>query len=305
MEHNHNPKHIHSHGSDQKLSVAIFINILLSVAQVIGGIVSGSLSLIADALHNFSDAGAIVVALVARRIGERHADNRMTYGYKRAEIIGVIVNSTTLIVVGLYLTYESITRLMSPQPIDGWIVIWLAGLALVVDLITALMTYLAGAKHSMNIRAAFIHNLSDAAASLVVIVSGILIILYEFYLVDVFATLLIAGYVIYHGLLLLKRSITIIMQAVPDEVAIDDIKKVLESISGVVLAKHIHVWQLDEEQFFAEVHLSLEQHCQKELKSDVRALLKAKFNIDHTTIETSMADCENCVNTANHQCHLK
>jgi len=95
------------------------------------------------------------------------------------------------------------------------------------------------------------------------------------------------------------------MQAVPDEVAIDDIKKVLESISGVVLAKHIHVWQLDEEQFFAEVHLSLEQHCQKELKSDVRAQLKAKFNIEHTTIETSMADCENCVNTANHQCHLK
>jgi len=305
MEHNHNPTHIHSHGSDQKLSVAILVDILLSVAQVIGGIISGSLSLIADALHNFSDAGAIIVALMARRIGEKHADNRMTYGYKRAEIIGVIINSTTLIVVGLYLAYESILRFMSPTPIDGWIVIWLAGLALVVDLITAFMTYLAGAKHSMNIRAAFIHNLSDAAASVVVIVSGILIILFEFYLVDVIATLLIAGYVIYHGLLLLKKSISIIMQAVPDEVVIDDIKAVLEDVDGVVSAKHIHVWQLDEQQFFAEINLELKEHCQKELKTRVRQVMKEKFSIEHTTIETSMADCQNCLNMANHQCHLK
>ena len=143
--------HSHSHTHDGKLSFAVFINILLSVAQIIGGLVSGSLSLIADALHNLSDAGAILIAIIARKIARRPASSRMTYGFKRAEILGALINSTTLIIVGFYLIYEAIFKYFNPEPIDGWIVVWVATIALVIDAATAWLTYKSGAKNNLNL----------------------------------------------------------------------------------------------------------------------------------------------------------
>lgn len=278
--------HHHDHSSDGKLSIAVVINILLTVAQVVGGLLSGSLSLIADALHNLSDAGAIVVAIVARRIGARPSDAAMTYGYKRAEIIGVLINSTTLILVGLYLIYEAIGKYLNPSPIDGWIVLWVAAIALVIDIATAVLTYKAGAKDNMNIKAAFIHNISDALASLVVIVAGLLIIFFQLYLFDVLATIGISLYVIYHGLLLLKKSVMIIMQAVPEGLNIAEIKTALEAVEGVASAGHIHVWQLDDERRFLEAHLVLSSPAQETIKARSRQILQDSFGIAHATLET-------------------
>ncbi|MDX2368228.1 MAG: cation diffusion facilitator family transporter [Colwellia sp.] len=238
--------HKHSHSGDGKLGIAVFINILLTIAQIVGGLLSGSLSLIADALHNLSDAGAILIAIFARRIGNRTANKTMTYGYKRAEIIGALINSTSLIIVGIYLIYEAVGKFFNPTPIDGWIVFWIAGIALVVDVATAVITYSAGAKDNMNIKVAFIHNISDAMASIVVIIAGLLIINFQLYIFDVIATVGISIYVIYHGIVLLQKCIMRIMQAVPDSVNIEELQSVLEKIDGIKSAKHIHVWQLDD-----------------------------------------------------------
>ena len=132
----------HSHDteslSDLKLFVAIGINVGLTVVQVIGGLVSGSLSLIADALHNLSDAGALGIALLARVIGRKPPDVRRSFGYRRAEVIAALINLTTLILVGLYLVYEALWRLFNPEAIEGWIVVVIAGVALCIDLITAM-----------------------------------------------------------------------------------------------------------------------------------------------------------------------
>lgn len=281
--------HIHSHHdtSGWKLSFAIFINVLLTIGQIIGGVLSGSLSLIADALHNLSDAGAILVAVIARSIGKKSANKNMTYGYKRAEIIGVIINSTTLILVGIYLIYVAINKYFNPTPIDGWIVFWVAGIALVIDIATALLTYMAGARDNMNIRAAFIHNVSDALASVVVIIAGVMIILYELYIVDVIATIGISLYVIYHGMVLLKKSILIIMQAVPEGISIDNIKSSLATINGVDNVEHIHIWQLDDKKIFFEGHVLLDNEQSELVKEEIRFALKDKFNITHSTIETT------------------
>ena len=277
--------HSHEHGVDRKLSIAVLINILLTVAQVVGGVLSGSLSLVADALHNLSDAGAIVIAVIARKIGNKNANESMTYGYKRAEILGVLINSTTLIVIGLYLIYEAFNKFFNPTPIDGWIVFWVAGFALVIDIGTAFLTYSAGARESMNIRAAFIHNVSDALASVAVIVAGVMIILYQLYIVDVIATIAISVYVIYHGIVLLKKCILILMQAVPEGVSINDIKSTLNDIEGVDQVEHVHVWQLDENRLFFEGHLSLRGTDRTTIKSAVRSALKQNFGITHCTIE--------------------
>ncbi len=278
----------HDHSGDGKLSIAVFINILLTIAQIVGGVISGSLSLVADALHNLSDAGAIVVAIVARNIGNKAPNKTMTYGYKRAEIIGVIINSASLVAVGVYLIFEAIGRYFNPAPIDGWIVFGVAGIALVIDIATALLTYSAGAKDNMNIRAAFIHNISDALASVVVIITGLLIIYFQFYIFDVIATIGISIYVIYHGCILLKKCILIIMQAVPDNISIEEIQGVMESVNGIKSAHHIHVWQLDDEKLFLEAHILIAHDDNYQNTSsikEVKTLLKEKFGISHSTIE--------------------
>jgi len=278
--------HSHTHSSDGKLGFAVFINILLTIAQVVGGVMSGSLSLIADALHNLSDAGAIVIAIFARRIANKSANKAMTYGYKRAEIIGTLINSTSLILVGLYLIYEAIGKYFNPTPIDGWIVFWVAGIALLIDIATAALTYSAGAKNNLNIRAAFIHNVSDALASLVVIIASLLIIYFQLYIFDVIATIGISVYVIFHGSLLLKKCIMIIMQAVPENISVEDVQASLETIEGVQSVNHIHIWQLDDERLFMEAHMVLSSDNYEEIKGKARFILENTFKIHHSTLET-------------------
>ena len=189
-----NHHHHHASESDRSLFVAVGINVLLTLAQAIGGIISGSLSLIADALHNLSDAASLGIALFARTIGRRPADEIKSFGYQRAEVIAALINLTLLIVVSLYLIYEALWRVIEPQEITGWIIVLVAGIALIVDLITASITF-KKSKDSMNMKAAFLHNLSDALASIGVILAGSLILLYQWYWVDTLLTFLIAGFV--------------------------------------------------------------------------------------------------------------
>jgi cobalt-zinc-cadmium efflux system protein len=284
--HLHSHSHSHSHTNNGKLTFAVVINVLLTIVQVVGGVLSGSLSLIADALHNLSDAGAIVIAIFARKISAKKADENMTFGYQRAEIIGTLINSFTLIIVGLYLIYEAISKYFNPTEIDGWLVIWIASIALVIDIATAILTYMSGAKTSMNLRAAFIHNVSDALASVAVIVAGVLIILYQWYFVDVLATILISVYVLYHGGLLSMQSINILMQAVPEQCEISTIKSDIENVEGVLEAIDIHVWQLDEHKLFLDCKLTLKDQAQPAEIAVIKTMLKEKHGIAHATVET-------------------
>ena len=283
MSHDHN----HAHQHDGKLNFAVFINIILTIVQIIGGVLSGSLSLIADALHNLSDAGAILIAIFARKIARRPANSKMTFGFKRAEILGALINSTTLIIVGLYLIYESISKFFNPQPIEGWIVVWIASIALIIDAVTAWLTYQSGAKNNLNLKAAFIHNMSDALASVAVIIAGSLIILYQWYIVDLLATIVISVYVIYHGYSLAKQTMIILMQAVPENIDIDEICEELESLTMVSKIWHLHVWQLDDKEIFLEASLEFTPSNSQYDLNPIKDLLKDKYGIHHSTIENS------------------
>ena len=247
----------HSHGaegmSDSRLVIAVGINVLLSIAQVIGGLVAGSLALIADALHNFNDAASLGIALAARRIARRPADRQRTFGYHRATTIGALINLTTLIIVGLYLLTQAVRRYFEGQAVDGWIVVIVAGIALVVDIATALLTY-AGSKQSLNVKAAFIHNVSDALASVGVIVAGTLILLYDLTIADLLATVAISGYILYQGVTLIGRTIRILMESVPEDIRRDGVVRELQAIDGVLDVHHIHTCQLDEESHAFEAH---------------------------------------------------
>lgn len=281
--------HIGENGTigEKRLYLAVAVNVLLTLVQVIGGILSGSLSLIADALHNLSDAASLGIALFARIIGKKPADKLKTFGYKRAEVIAALINLTTLIIIGLYLIYEALWRLAEPKEVQGWTVVIVAGIALVVDIVTALLTY-AMSKGSMNIKAAFLHNVSDALASIGVIIAGTLILLYGWFWTDTVLTLAIAGYVLWQGCTMLPKTIHLLMEGVPEGVSIQRIIQIMESEKDVENVHHVHVWQLDENQNALEAHVVVKDKNLDQIESVKRKLKKVlieQYKISHSTLE--------------------
>ena len=288
----------HHHGpeSDRGLLVAVGINVLLTLAQVMGGIISGSLSLIADALHNLSDAASLGIALFARTLSRKPADEFKTFGYQRAEVIAALINLTLLVTISLYLIYEAVWRIVEPQDITGWIIVLVAGIALIIDMITALITFKMS-KDSINMKAAFLHNLSDALASIGVIMAGTLILLYEWYWVDTLITFLIAGFVLWQGLTLLPKTIHLLMEGTPEELSSEDIKLSAEKINQVEDVHHIHIWHLDEHRIALEAHVVVTADKLKEvevIKDKLKLLLKDEFNITHSTLEFESHIDANC-----------
>jgi len=290
LGHEHHHHDVESMG-DRRLGWAIAINMLLTLAQVVGGILSGSLALIADALHNFSDATSLLIALVARKIGRQPADHFKTFGYKRAEVIAALINLVTLVIIGLYLIYEALWRVYEPQIIEGWMVIIVAGIALVIDVITAILTY-SMSKQSMNMRAAFLHNVSDALASVGVIIAGSLILLYEWYWTDTALTLLIAGYVLYQAATMLPKTIHILMQGAPQGIVIDEVIQVMEKVDGVSSVHHLHLWQMDEHHNSLEAHVVIGGLDEMErVKTALKTELENRFDITHSTLEFEVDHC--------------
>ncbi len=291
MGHGHDHHHDVEGMGDRRLIWAIVINMVLTLAQVVGGILSGSLALIADALHNFSDAAALLIAWVARRVGRRPADAFKTFGYKRAEIIAALINLVTLVIVGLYLIYEALWRIYEPQSIDGWMVVVVAGVALVIDVATAILTF-SMSKHSMNIRAAFLHNVSDALASAGVIVAGSLILVYGWFWTDTALTLLIAGYVLYQAATLLPKTIHILMEGTPEDISIAEVIEVMEEVPSVSNVHHVHLWQLDEHRNGLEAHVVIDDFMESEVvKAALKHELEHRFAIVHSTLEFEVENC--------------
>lgn len=283
--------HDHHHGSDlgtRRLAWAVVINLLLTAAQVVGGVLSGSLSLVADALHNFSDAAGLLLALVARRISKRPADEHRTFGYGRAEVVGGLINLTSIMVIAGYLLIEAITRMFDRPEVDGWMMVIVAGIALVVDAATAVLTY-SMSKESVNIKAAFLHNIADALASVAVIITGTLIILFDWYWTDIVATIGISVYIVWMSWSPMKRCIRILMQSVPDHLSIEEISQSIGRISGVEAVAHLHVWPIDERTNSIEVRVAMREDSglgeADELRCRLRRHLEAEFGISHITIE--------------------
>lgn len=291
MGHGHHHHGDRSEIGERRLWWAVGANMLLTLAQVFGGIISGSLSLIADALHNFSDAAALLIALVAIRIGRKPPDQFKTFGYKRAETVAALINLTTLIIIGLYLCYEAIMRFITPEPVAGWTVVIVAGIALAVDVFTALLTY-SQSKTSMNIKAAFLHNVTDAMASVGVIITGTLILLYGWIWTDAAMTLIISGYVLWQGFTQIPKVIHLLMEGAPEGLSLEDIRSAMEKVDGVKNIHHVHVWQLDEHRNALEAHVVLNENAEMDdLKSRLKKMLHDRFEIEHSTLEFENMTC--------------
>ncbi len=283
----HHHHHPGAEAGDKRVLWAVAVNLGLTIAQIVGGIIAGSLSLIADAIHNLSDAISLGIAFAARRIARRPSDEAMTFGYVRAEVVAALINYTTLIVIGVYLVYEAVFRFFEPEPVTGWLIVVIAGVALVVDLATALLTY-ALAKESMNIRAAFLHNVADALGSIGVIVAGTLIILFGWTIVDPIVTLLIAGYILWHAFAEIGGAIRLLMLGTPSDLDVEALVADLRAVEGVEDVHHVHVWAIDERASALEAHVVVAEEVgpkAEAVKARIKRLALDRFAIGHTTLE--------------------
>ena len=278
--------HHHSSSGDTSVALAVAINLGLTVVQVGAGLIAGSLSLIADALHNFSDAVALMIAFAARRIARRPADSQMTFGYGRIEAVAALVNYTTIVVIGLYLLYEAAIRFADPSPVTGWIIVVVAGGALLVDLVTAALTYRLS-KNSINIRAAFLHNVADALGSVAVILAGTLVLLFGWLWVDPLVTVMIAGYILWQSAVEFPVVVRILMLGSPPDIDTAQVVKAMRGIDGVASVHHVHLWQMQEHEPALDAHVVLTpQGDAAAVRQKIRTILGEEFDIRHCTLET-------------------
>lgn len=287
MSHNHS--HSHNHEVQGKnLVYSILLNLAITVAQLVGGIISGSLALISDALHNFSDVLSLGFSLVAHKLSHKKATENQTFGYKRAELIAAFVNALVLIVVALFLMYGAINRFYNVHIIKPDLVIWLSILGIVVNGGSVLLLQ-KDAEHNINMKSAYLHLLTDMMASIAVLVGGLLMKYFGWFWVDSVMTILIGIYLIVVGYDLLKTATKMLMLFTPEEIDIKEIVEEVEKIPGAAKLHHIHIWNLNDDELHLEAHLDCLEDIKmsefNDLLHKIKAVLLEKFHINHINVQ--------------------
>jgi len=286
MGHAHNHEHPDLKG--RNLLISIFLNILITIAQVIGGLISGSLSLLSDALHNFSDVISLIISYVASKLTKQKASVHRTFGFKRAEILAAFINASTLVIVAVILIIEAIKRFFDPQEIESSLVIWLSIIAILGNGFSVLLLK-KDSKSNLNMRSAYLHLLTDMLASVAVLIGGLLMKYYQLFWVDSVLTFLIAVYLIWVGWDLLKTSTKMIMLFTPDTIKIQDVVRTVNQIPKVKKLHHVHIWNLSDDELHLEAHLDLYEDISitefDSLLTTIEQVLHDEFDINHVTIQ--------------------
>ncbi len=282
--------HEHDHGNmkGKKLGISILLNVLITIAQVIGAVFSGSLSLMTDALHNFSDVVALIISYIADKLTQKKYTDEQTFGYKRSEVIAALFNAASLIAIALLLGKEAIERFNEPVVIQSFWVIVLAGLSIVVNGICVLMLK-SEADENMNMRSAYLHLFSDMITSIAVMLGGIFMYYYQVYWMDSLLSILIAIYLIYSSFGLLTQTLRVLMQFAPKHLDIKQIQERIMLESGIANVHHMHLWQLNDKDIHLDGHIDFETDVSLSQASvtiqKISEILEAEFHIKHTLLK--------------------
>jgi cobalt-zinc-cadmium efflux system protein len=291
--HGHHGHHGHHHHeidestSTLRLFITMMLNFLITIVEVIGGIISGSLSLLSDALHNFSDGIAIIISYIAIRLGKSPQTAKFTFGLKRAEILAAVLNAATLIIICFYLFKESYHRFVEPEEISGGLMILVATVGLIANVVGTLLLK-KGSKENINIRAAYLHLLSDAVSSVAVIIGGLFIYYLEIYWVDPLLTVFISIYILWESMKIVKEAINVLMMGSPESIDIKNIQSEIEAIEGVENIHHVHIWRLNEKTVHFEAHVDVKdmQVSQTQtISQKIEETLNHNHGINHVTLQ--------------------
>lgn len=294
----HSYSHNHSHHHDlngRNLFISILLNIIITAAQVIGGLISGSLALLSDALHNFSDVMSLIISLVANKLVKQKASLKRTFGYKRAEILAAFINAASLIIVAIFLIFEAIERFQNPQEIGSNLVIWLSVIAILGNGFSVLLLR-GNADDNMNMKSAYLHLLTDMMASVAVLIGGLLMKLYQIWWIDSVLTFAIAVYLIIMGWNLLKDSFKVLMLFTPESTSVKAIVDDIQAIEVVKNVHHVHIWQLNEDEIHLEAHIDFNKDISLSefdvILNTIEELVYHKYDINHINIQPEFGKCD-------------
>lgn len=295
------PSHGHRHpshtapadASGSRLLTAIALNFLIPVLQLAGGFLANSMALISDAVHNFSDMIGLLVSYGALRIGGKKPSQRLTFGWQRAEILGAVANVGILMGAVVFMVYEAFQRLGNPEPVEGFIVMILAGAGIIGNGVSAILLH-RDAAHSLNIRGAFLHMLGDFFVSLAVLVTGAVLLWKPWFWLDPLLCLVIAGFIVKNGWDILKQAAAILMNATPQGLDLEAVRRSLETRPEIESAHHLHAWHIGNAGIAFTCHLTVNDQMVSEteiVSEKLRHHLFHEFGIDHPVFQFETITC--------------
>jgi len=298
-DHNHEHDHAdtgHKHDvtalSGRKIFWVTLLNATITVAEIVGGILSGSLALLSDAVHNLSDTIAIALSYFANKIAQKPKDARKTFGYKRAEILSAFVNAAVLLGISIVLIYEAIKRLQAPESINGTLMITVALIGLTANLFSVFLLE-KDSHQNLNIKSSYLHLLSDTVSSGGVLVGGIAIELWGFAWIDPIITVLISLYIMKETWHVIKTTADILMQSAAP-LDYDAIKMEIENMENVKNIHHVHSWMIDEKTIYFEAHIDMEDMLLSKVEASydkIEQLLIENYGVSHVTLQAEVDKC--------------
>lgn len=296
MEHSH---HHHNHSGAQtgkKIIWTIILNISITLFQIAGGLISNSLSILTDALHNLGDSLSLVIAFIAHTYSFKDPSSQKTFGYKRLQIIAAFLNSLLLFGFAAIIIKESIIRLIYPESINEVYVFFIALAGFLFNLFSILILF-SEKKRNLNLRAAYLHLIGDMATSVTVMIGAVFIYFFQIVYIDSILSILIGIYIIYSSVSIFLESLQILLQFVPRNIDAKEVQKKLESFPEIENIHHIHIWQLDDHTISMECHVDLKQNLSVEethpIKNKIKEAVKKEFHINHSTFQFEFNSCSN------------
>ena len=293
--HHSESNHLTANGSRQ-VKIVLTIVLVVMIAEVIGGVLSGSLALLGDAGHMLIDALALGLALFAMAIAHKPATSTRTYGYHRVEIMAALVNGIILILVAVYIFYEAYQRIQDPPEVHTPLLLLVAGIGLLANL-TGIILLRRPSHQSLNLKAAFWHVIGDTISSAGVIIGGLIIMMTDWYIVDSIIAILIGGIILWGAIRLVRESADILLEAVPRHIEIAEVVEDIKNIPGVEDIHDVHIWTITSGIHALSAHLLIEDQTvsrTREIMETVNHDLSRHFNITHSTLQLECEKCESC-----------
>ncbi len=272
---------------ERNLFITILMNVIITVTEIIGGVISGSLSLISDSFHNLSDTMAGVLSLFAVKLSHKSSNEKFTFGYRRAEILVAIGNSMFLLIITIFIFREAILKLANPSLIRVSIMLPVALIGLIANFISTFLLH-RYREDTLNIKSAYLHLLTDTLSSVVVVVGALLMLYFKIYWIDSILSMGISIFIAYESIKVLWETTGILMECKPSWVDLEELKKDIESLPEVKNIHHVHVWRLSDKSTIFEGHINVEDipvSKTKELRTNIERILEDKYRINHTTIQ--------------------
>lgn len=274
----------------------VVLNFTITIAEFLGGIFSNSLALVSDAVHNLSDAVALLITYLTLKISKRESNQTHTFGYKRIQIIAALFNAVTLIAICIYLLYEAYQRFQNPEPIKSVPMFVVAFIGLVANLLSVFLLQ-KHSKENLNIRAAYLHLIGDTLSSIAVLIGGVLIYFFEVYWIDPLITVLISLYIIKETYSVLYETYNILMLSTPSNIEIGRVEEELVKITEIKGVHHVHIWKLTDKDIHFEAHLDVNKDLAVSESQGIidfaQKMLKEQFGIGHSTFQLECNRCDN------------